>query len=287
MRGVDGVQLRFADFELTPLKTGRRSRRGAFETYRRDFARWQLRPDHDVVGPRFLRTDQNGLVRDLRRIVASGRFLRLQRLPVDLRHSELFRPRLEITCCEAFELIFDRFELRIQRGDFRLQLRRGQFHERRRVSAHWIAVKAHTAFRHIVEEGLHRVEVLRGEGIELVIVAATAVEGLAHPDGSRRLHAVGRVFGQKLLRDDAALLIEHVIAMKPRGDLLIQRGPRQQIPRDLLDGELIERHVRIERLDHPVPPRPQLAVAIHLVAIRIRKPRRIQPTDRHVLAVVR
>ena len=287
MRGVDGVQLRFADFEFAPLKTGRRSLRRAFEAQRVDFARWQLRPDHDVVSSRFLWTDQYGLVGDLRRIVAASGLLRLQRLPVDLCRRELFRPRLDITCGEAFELIFDRFELRIQRGNFRLQLRRGQFDERRRVGADRIAINADALFRHIVEEGLHRIEVLRGEGIELVIVAAAAVEGLPHPHGGGRLHAVGGVFGQKLLRDDAAFLIEHVIAMKPRGNLLLQRRPRQQIPRDLLDGELVKRHVRVESLDHPVAPRPQLTITIHLVAIRIRKPRRIHPTDRHVLAIVR
>ena len=47
-----------------------------------------------------------------------------------------------------------------------------------------------------------------------------------------------------------------MIAVETRRDLLVERRVRQQVARDLLDRELIERHVAVERVDHPVAPRP-------------------------------
>ena len=55
--------------------------------------------------------------------------------------------------------------------------------------------------------------------------------------------------------------------MKAGRDFLIERRARQQIAGQLLDRELVERHVRVERADDPVAPRPQFAVAVHLVAV--------------------
>ena len=53
----------------------------------------------------------------------------------------------------------------------------------------------------------------------------------------------------------------------------------------LLDGELIERQVRIERADHPIAIRPDRAPRIIRVARRIRIAREIQPLPRPVLAI--
>ena len=51
--------------------------------------------------------------------------------------------------------------------------------------------------------------------------------------------------------------------------------------------ELIERQVAVERADHPVAPRPHLAIVVDVVAVGVGVAGRVQPRHRHPLAVVR
>ncbi|EDY22388.1 hypothetical protein CfE428DRAFT_0513 [Chthoniobacter flavus Ellin428] len=75
--------------------------------------------------------------------------------------------------------------------------------------------------------------------------------------------------------------------MEAGGDQLRWRGMRQQVAGDLLDGELIERHVSVEGLDHPVAIGPSFDVVIQVHAVRVGIAGGIQPVTRPVLAVVR
>ena len=75
-------------------------------------------------------------------------------------------------------------------------------------------------FRHIVKKGLQGVEIALSEGVILVVVAATAVERLTEPDRSGCFHAIGGVFSEELLRNDAAFLVDHVVAIEAGGDSL-------------------------------------------------------------------
>ena len=59
-----------------------------------------------------------------------------------------------------------------------------------------------------------------------------------------------------LQRIDAAFLVDHRVAVESGGDDLIGGGVGKEVPGELLDGELIERHVGVERIDHPIAPRP-------------------------------
>ena len=125
------------------------------------------------------------------------------------------------------------------------------------------------------------------ERIEFVIVAAAAVEGQPHPDGAGRLDAVLHVIDARLLGDAAAFAIDHVVAMKAGGDELRRRRIRQQVAGELLDRELIERHVLVERVDRPVAPIPHRARRIALVAVGVRVARRVEPFPDHPLAIPR
>ena len=71
--------------------------------------------------------------------------------------------------------------------------------------------------------------------------------------------------------------------MEARGDQLIHRRVRQQVARDLLDGELIERKVPVEGVDHPIAVRPHFAVVVDMNAVRVRVPGVVQPIARPVL----
>ena len=91
----------------------------------------------------------------------------------------------------------------------------------------------------------------------------------------------------KLRQIDPALPACHRVAVEARRQLLLQCRVRKQIARRLLDGELIERHVAVERLNHPlaIPPRIGPHVILH-AALAVGESRQIQPRPRPLLAVV-
>ena len=61
----------------------------------------------------------------------------------------------------------------------------------------------------------------------------------------------------------------------------------QQVAGELLDGELVERHVGVERLDHPVAVRPDRPRAVLLVAVGVGVAGQVEPAPGPALAVVR
>jgi hypothetical protein len=78
-----------------------------------------------------------------------------------------------------------------------------------------------------------------------------------------------------------------VVPVEAGGDFLLERGVGQEIAGELLDGELVEGFVLVEGADHPVAPRVQLAVAVHLVAVGVGVARGIEPVGGHAFAVMR
>jgi hypothetical protein len=67
--------------------------------------------------------------------------------------------------------------------------------------------------------------------------------------------------------------------------VLLERAIGQQIPGELLDREPVERHVPVERVDDPIPVRPDLSVIVEVEAVGVGVTGRIQPIARPVLAV--
>ena len=96
--------------------------------------------------------------------------------------------------------------------------------------------------------------------------------------------AVGDVLDAVLLRDDAAFLALHVIAVEGRREALFGRRVGQQVTGELPGDELVHRHVAVERLDHPVAPRRHLPHAVVLIAVRVGVPGDVEPVGRHALA---
>jgi len=68
--------------------------------------------------------------------------------------------------------------------------------------------------------------------------------------------------------------------MKASGDALIERGVRQQVTSDLLDGELMKWHVGIESTDDPVAKKPQRHVVVVLVARAVAIACEVEPVPR-------
>ena len=152
----------------------------------------------------------------------------------------------------------------------------------------FIAKIVNVAFlRHAVEECKHTVEILLLNRVVLVIVAARAAQSEPQPNVRRGLRAVRNILHAELLRHNAAFRAGPVIPVKRRGDALVQSGIRQQVAGNLLNGELIERHVLLERFNHPIAPAPHIARAIGLIAVCIRVPGRLHPTKSHALGIAR
>ena len=138
-----------------------------------------------------------------------------------------------------------------------------------------------------VEEAEQPEIVLLADRVELVVVAPRALDAHAQQRASERVHTVGDVLDPILLRDDAALLALHVVAIEAGGQPLLVGGRRQQVARQLPRDELVERQVAVEGANHPVPPRPHGPHPVVLVAVRVGVPRDVEPLDGHSLAVGR
>ena len=78
-----------------------------------------------------------------------------------------------------------------------------------------------------------------------------------------------------------------MVAVEAGGDLLVERRVRQQVAGELLDRELVERHVAVEGVDHPVAPAPHRPVAVALVAVGVGVAGARRASGRHALAVAR
>ena len=139
-----------------------------------------------------------------------------------------------------------------------------------------------------IEEGCELVELLLGDGVVLMVVALRAPHREPQPDGSQRSGAVQHLFVAKLLGVGAAFAIRQGIAVEAGGHQHFLVAARQQIAGNLLDGELVERQIAIERFDHPLPvaPRPGTR-AVLLVAVAIGVTRQVQPVAAPLFAIVR
>ena len=123
--------------------------------------------------------------------------------------------------------------------------------------------------------------------IELVVVAAGALEREPHEGGGRGLRAVGHVFHAILLVDHAPFGREHVVAAEAGGDPLGLRRLGQEVARELLDHELVERHIAGEGIDHPVTPRPLRSLLVVVVAVGVGVAGDVEPVHRHLLSMPR
>ena len=112
-------------------------------------------------------------------------------------------------------------------------------------------------------------------------MAAGARQGEPEPDGCGRIDAVHHILDRVFLGDDPPFSIAAMVAVEARRNPLLQRRPRQHVARELLDRELVKRHVPVICIDYPVAPSPHHARRIGLIPVRIRVSGRAQPSGRH------
>ena len=75
--------------------------------------------------------------------------------------------------------------------------------------------------------------------------------------------------------------------MKAGRDALGLGRPGKHVARNLLDGELVERQIRVDGVDDPIPKQPDRTAAVFLVAIGVRVTGQVEPTPSPPFAIVR
>ena len=137
-------------------------------------------------------------------------------------------------------------------------------------------------------EGIHHAIVVpRSDGVILVIMTLGTGHGQAQPGGGSDIHSVKQNHKALLFRNGPTLPIIQMITVKPTGNLLINRGMRKKVSRELPNGKLIKWHVLIEGLHHPVPPHPLIGLSIKLKTIAIGIAGSIEPFHSHSFTVMR
>ena len=228
-------------------------------------------------------------------VVARAVAIRIQRnlhhRPLGLHRLTAGHARLLPLRLLAIERLPDLLRSLVGGGDFTIEplllrelLRAGHLQKRLRIP---VAHAVLAVLRHVVEERIHLVKILLRSRIVFVVVTLRASNRQPHPSHARRRHAVHHIEIQILRLDQPALVARHHIAMKARRHLLLDRRIWQHVARDLLDGELVERHPRIERLDHPLPPQPHVPQRIIMIPARVAVARQVQPRNRQPLAKMR
>ncbi len=167
-------------------------------------------------------------------------------------------------------------DLLLQALALRLQLRRVE-----RVQGGFVLL---VGIGGLVEEGVELEVLLERDGVVLVGVALRAGHRRAHPDRKGGVDAVDHGGVAELLVAGTALVLGHGVAMEGGGDELRVRGLGQQVAGQLLDGELVERLIAVERLDHPVAVGPDLPSRVARIAGAVGVARQVEPEPRPVLA---
>ena len=257
-------------------------RRGVDRDLVRREHRVRARRQERVVGERGQRHAVRG-VRVRGRERDPGTLGRSQRLlPPFLRGAKLRRDRLEL----LLEPVDDGLRALARRF-----LLRGREIEPGLEEPRAVAKRTALVVR-VGKEGEQPEVVLLAEGIVLVVVALGAADGAAEPHGGGRVHAIHERFVHRLVGIDTAFFVRHRVAVEAGRDFLIL-GPLlvaalwQHVAGDLLDRELVERQIAVERVDHPVAILPDAAPVVLLVAVRVGVAGEIQPRTRPPLAVAR
>ena len=202
------------------------------------------------------------------------RVLRLDHRPLGLVPLRQLRrgPRRQFFLPVGMRLL----QARLRRREVRVQLR-----DRLLLL---VGIDPRLRFIGVIQKSEEAVILRVRHGIELVRVALRTPQREAQHPRAHGIHPVEHAFHAPLLGHDRAFFVGHAVPEKTGRDDLLLRAIRQQIARDLFGDEPVVRHVRIERMDHPVAPRPLLARQILFKPVRVRVARHIQPLPRPLFA---
>ena len=140
----------------------------------------------------------------------------------------------------------------------------------------------------VIEECKQLVVLVLRDLVVFVRVAARAAHGETEPDAAGCFRAVEHGFHPVLFLIDAPFAVGKRLPVECSRENLLGRWALEQVASELLHSELIQRHVLIDRLDHPVPVTPRIrASAVLFVPIAVGVPGLIQPVAAPALTEMR
>ena len=157
----------------------------------------------------------------------------------------------------------------------------GHLHERGLVSISGL----HSRISGVVKKREKLVILFLRNWIVFVVVALGTLHSEPHPDICGGLNAICHILNPQFFGKCASLIARCMISIEPRCDLLGNSGLRKKIASDLLNRELIKRHVAVVSLDDPIAPRPHEArpIGMHHTGVAIACG--IHPRQSHSLTV--
>ena len=105
----------------------------------------------------------------------------------------------------------------------------------------------------VVKQRIQLVEFRLEDHIIFVIMTLGATGCQSQPSGSEGHRPINHLIDTILFQVGTSLPIAQRVAEKPSPHPLRNGCSRQQVSRELFDGELIERHIAMECIDHPLP----------------------------------
>ena len=138
----------------------------------------------------------------------------------------------------------------------------------------------------IREKRAQRVEILRLDRVELMVVALRAAGRQPEPRRSHRADPIAHGFCEVFLRLRSAFSGDEIEAEKSRGDALLVGGVRQQVAGELLGGELVEGLVLVERVDDVIPVGKNPQVLVAMITDGVGEADDVEPRHRHPLAIM-
>ena len=177
-------------------------------------------------------------------------------------------------------------ELSIEAGELRVEARLGLGLRRGRRGEPRLLITA-VRVGGLIEQIEEPVVLGVADGVVLVAVALRAAGGQPHPDLHARVHPVLHGEHAELLVVRAPLRVGHGVPVERGGQARVHRRVRDQVPRELLEGELIKGQVPVVRLDHPVAVAPDRPKRVGAVPAAIRVAGEVEPDRRPALRVLR
>ena len=141
-------------------------------------------------------------------------------------------------------------------------------------------------FVDVGKEGLHRIEVFCGEGIELMVVALRAAHGGSEEGAGSGANAFGVILGDVFLVLNTTFFRDLVDTVEGGGDVVFQGGIFEKISGELLGDKLIVGFVLVEGIDDVVAVRSDVADLVAVVAGGVGIAGEVEPEDGHALAKV-
>ena len=180
-------------------------------------------------------------------------------------------------------LLHPRFPCRLEFGDVILSQESVALvpvgRQRRQIRPHFARQRRlDIHFLRIGEESKKLIELALRKWIVLVIVALRAPHGEAEICRPERRSPVYQLLIAELLDVDSVLSVCNGVALKSSRHLLLNSCVRQQVTGNLFQEELVERHVAIQRVDHPMAITPCMwSYVVLLVTIAVGVAGQIEP----------